>query len=159
MSGVYSLKIMFTVTVLLALCLVVFAQLLVLCSSSGRFQEVGGDFGRTWISNYLAENPRPASQANNSTLWGWGTIPKGKALIGGKLADAPNSTWLYAATDWMGENYVDPYSGRYIDPLTGQPVYRNFLVFPNYSSQQPNYDNQQNLPEILRSLATNLGSI
>jgi hypothetical protein len=149
------LKIKFTATVLLVLCLVVFAQLITICSGSGKFQVVGGDFGRAWISNYLAENPRAASQANNSTLWGWGTIPKGKALRGGKLADAPNSTWLYAATDWMGENYVDPYSGRYIDPLTGQPVYRNFQVFPNHSYQQSRDNNQlgSQLPKFLQPIA------
>jgi hypothetical protein len=154
-SGVYSLKIMFTVTVLLALCLAAFAQSAEVSSGSGKFQEVGGDFGRAWISNFQAENPKSAP-TDNSTLWGWGTIPKGKALAGDKLVDAPNSTWLYAATDWMGDNYVDPYSGYYIDPLTGQPVYRNYQVFPNYSSQQPSYSNQPNLPEILRSLTPNL---
>jgi hypothetical protein len=147
---------MFTVTVLLALCLVVLAQFIVLGSSSGKFQEVGGDFGKAWISNFLAENPKSAAQTDNSTLWGWGTIPKGKALAGGKLVDAPNSTWLYAATDWMGDNYVDPYSGSYIDPITGQPVYRNYQIFPNYSSQQPSYGNQQSsqLPKFLQSIAT-----
>jgi hypothetical protein len=155
-SGVYSLKITFTATVLLVLCLVILAQFIALCSGSGRFQEVGGDFGRAWIGNFQAQNPKPADQTNNSTLWGWGTLPKGKVLIGGKIVDAPNSTWLYNATDWMGDNYVDPYSGYYIDPLTGQPVYRNFLVFPNNGYQQPNYGNEPNLPEILRSLTTNL---
>jgi hypothetical protein len=137
------LKIMFTVTVLLALCLAAFAQPVVLSSGSGKFQEVGGDFGKAWISNFQAQNPKSAAQTDNSTLWGWGTIPKGKALVGGKLVDAPNSTWLYNATDWMGDNYVDPYTGNYIDPNTGQPVYRNLQVFPPTATSNPTTNNQQ----------------
>lgn len=146
---------MFTVNVLLVLCLVSLAQFMTQGSGSGKFQEVGGDFGKSWISNFQAENPKATSQANNSTLWGWGTIPKGKAVLGGKLVDAPNSSWLYAATDWMGDNYVDPYTGYYIDPLTGQAVYRNFRVFPNYSSQQTSNINRQSsqLPKFLQPIA------
>jgi hypothetical protein len=141
---------MFTVTVLLALCLAAFAQSAVVSSGSGKFQEVGGDFGKAWISNFQAQNPKSA-QTDNSTLWDWGTIPKGKALVGGKLVDAPNSTWLYNSTNWMGDNYVDPYTGYYIDPLTGQPVYRNYQVFPNYGEQETNNNPQSSpLPEFLR---------
>jgi hypothetical protein len=138
------MKIIFTAIVLLALCLVAFAQFVVPSSGSGKVQQVGGDFGKAWISNFQAQNPKPAAQGkNNTTLWGWGSVPRGKELVGGKLVDAPNGTWLYNTTNWMGDNYVDPYSGNYIDPNTGLPVYRNYQVFPNYGTQQPNYDNQK----------------
>ncbi|VVB63446.1 Uncharacterised protein [uncultured archaeon] len=152
------MKIIFTATVLLALCLFAFAQYVVTSSGSGKVQDVGGDFGKAWISSFQAQNPTPAAQGNNDTLWNWGSMPKGKALVGGKLVDAPNGTWLYNATNWMGDSYVDPYTGSYIDPYTGQRVYSNHQVFPNYGNQQPNYSSQQGfqLPKILQSLGTGL---
>ena len=150
------MKIMFTVAVLLALCLFAFVQSVLLSSGSGKFQEVGGDFGKAWISNVQAQNNKTADQGNNTTLWGWGTVPKGKALVGGKIVDAPNGTWLYNATNWMGDNYVDPYTGSYIDPNTGQRVYKNYQVFPTTATSNPTTTTQQNsqLPEILQSLGT-----
>ncbi len=150
------MKIVFTVAVLLALCLVAFAQFVVSSSGSGKFQEVGGDFGKSWISNVQAQNNKTAEQGNNTTLWGWGTVPKGKVLTGGKLVDAPNGTWLYNTTNWMGDNYVDPYTQNYIDPKTGQPVYINHKVFPDNGNQQPGYNNQQGpqLPPILQPFST-----
>jgi hypothetical protein len=150
------MKIMFTAAVLLALCLAVLAQFVVTSSGSGNFQEVGGDFGKSWISNFQAQNNKTADQGNNATLWGWGSIPKGKVLAGDKLVDAPNGTWLYNSTNWMGDDYVDPYTGSYIDPYTGQRVYKNTEVFPNYGTQQPSYSSQQGsqLPKILQSLGT-----
>jgi hypothetical protein len=153
------LKIMFTVAVLLAFCLFANAAYVLLSSGSGKFQEVGGDFGKSWISNFQAQNPKLNTQTNNSTLWGWGSVPKGKELVGDKLVDA-NKTWLYNATNWMGDNYVDPYSGNYIDPNTGQPVYRNLQVFPPTTTTNPNSNPTTNnqpgsqLPKILQSLST-----
>lgn len=146
------MKIVFTVAVLLALCLVAFAQFVVSSSGSGKFQEVGGDFGKSWISNVQAQNNKTAEQGNNTTLWGWGTVPKGKVLAGGNLVDAPNSTWLYNTTNWMGDNYVDPYTHNYIDPRTGQPVYRNLQVFPQTATSNPTTTTQQNsqLPPFLQ---------
>jgi hypothetical protein len=140
------MKIMFTAAVLLALCLVVLAQLAMTSSGSGKFQEVGGDFGKAWISNVQAQNNKTADQENNTTLWGWGTVPKGKVLAGDKLVDAPNSTWLYNSTNWMVDNYVDPYTGNYIDPITGQPVYVNHQVFPPTATSNPTTNNQQDSP-------------
>lgn len=154
------MKIMFTAAVLLALCLVAIAAFVATSSGSGKFQEVGGDFGKSWINNFQAQNSKTADQGNNTTLWGWGSKPKGKALVGGKLVDAPNTTWLYNTTNWMGDNYVDPYSGNYINPITGQPMYINHQVFPDNGYQPPNYstnyNNQQGsqLPKILQSLGT-----
>jgi hypothetical protein len=147
------MKIMFTVAVLLTLCLFAFAQSVLLSSGSGKFQEVGGDFGKAWISSFQAQNPTPAAQGNNDTLWNWGSMPKGKALVGGKIVDAPNGTWLYNATNWMGDNYVDPYTGSYIDPNTGQRVYKNYKVFPTTATTNTTQQNSQ-LPEILQSLGT-----
>ena len=137
------MKIIFTAAVLLALCLFAFAQSVLLSSGSGKFQQVGGDFGKAWISNFQAQNNKTADQGNNNntTLWGWGSVPIGKELVGGKLVDAPNGTWLYNTTNWMGDNYVDPYSGNYIDPNTGQPVYRNHQFFPNDGTLQSSDNN------------------
>ena len=148
------MKIMFTVAVLLALCLFAFVQSVLLSSGSGKFQEVGGDFGKAWISNVQAQNNKTAEQGNNTTLWGWGTVPKGKALVGGKIVDAPNGTWLYDTSNWMGDNYVDPYTGSYIDPYTGQRVYKKTTeIFPTTATTNTTQQNSQ-LPEILQSLGT-----
>ena len=156
------MKIMFTVAVLLALCLIVLASFVVTSNGSGQFQDVGGDFGKTMISDFQAQSHKSADQVNNATLWGWGSMPRGKELVGGKLVDAPNTTWLYNSNNWMGDNYVDPYTGNYIDPITGQPVYRNLQVFPptatsnQITTSNPTTNNQQGsqLPEILQSLST-----
>jgi len=57
---------------------------------------IGGDFGRTWISNYLAQNPRPAVQDSNNTLTGWGGTPK--------VIEQNDSS---SATDWLGERWLE----------------------------------------------------
>lgn len=152
------MRIAFTVAVLSVLCLFAFAELATTSSGSGKYQEVGGDFGKAWIGNFQSQNNKTADKGSNNdtTLWGWGTVPKGKALVGGKIVDAPNSTWLYNSTNWMVDNYVDPYTGNYIDPVTGQPVYINHQVFPpTETSSKPSTSNQQGpqLPKVLQSLS------
>lgn len=137
------MKIIFTAIVLLVLCMTVSAQSVVVSGVTGKFQSVGGDFGKTWITNLQAQNPKQSAQESKDTLWGWGTVPKGKALAGGQLVDAPNNTWLYNTSgNWLGDNYVDPY--------TGQPVYTKYTAFPSNSAQQGFL-----LPEILRSTTSN----
>jgi hypothetical protein len=146
------MKIIFTVTVLLTLCLVAFAQPVVVSSNSGKFQSVGGDFGRTWISDFQAQNPKPATQENNNnSLWGWGTIPKGKMLVGGKLIDAPNTTYTYNTSgNWLGDYYIDPYTGR--------PIYDSYpgYLIPIYSNSAYSNNSQYlQLPVVLQSPSTN----
>lgn len=65
---------------------------------------VGGDFGRTWINNFLAQNKKPVEQNNSSNLSSWGGVPKGKVLEGDKLVDKQNLTnTLKPSTSWLGD--------------------------------------------------------
>jgi hypothetical protein len=68
------------------------------------FQNVGGDFGKTWISNFLAQNPRQSVENNSSNNpWSWAPLPKGKALVGGKLVDASPTNTVNFTANWLGE--------------------------------------------------------
>jgi hypothetical protein len=138
------MKIIFTVVVLILLYLTAYAQLVSANDGTGKFQSVSGDFAQTWIKNYLAKNPSPVPQVNNTSLWGWGAIPKGKALVGGKLVD--NFTYSQNMTaNWLGDYYLNPYTSEPINP-----AYYPGYVIPVYSS--PVYTNpyspQQQYPVI-----------
>ena len=112
--------------------------------SAGRFQSVGGDYGRTVIGTFEANDTKPIAASNNSSngsLWNWGAAPKGSLIQNGKLVDDPFNTWksLNYTDGWMGEIETDPYTGYsiyaykipstgetkyfYIDPYTGNPIY------------------------------------
>lgn len=112
--------------------------------TSGNFQSVGGDFGRTWLKDFQAQNPAKQTKVQNSTaLWSWGGAPKGSAIQNGSLVADPYYIWksLNLTSGWMGQAYVDPKTGHpvyafvdpytgtpdyfYVDPKTGQPVYIN----------------------------------
>lgn len=65
---------------------------------------VGGDFGRTWINNFLVQNKKPVEQNNSSNLSSWGSVPKGKVLEGDKLVDQQNLTnTIRPSTSWLGD--------------------------------------------------------
>lgn len=112
--------------------------------SAGQYQSVGGDFGKTWISNFNAQNPAPAkNDSKSNSLWSWGSAPKGRSIINGQLMNDPYYYWksLNLSSGWLGQAYVDnktgypvfafidPYTGYpdyfYMDPKTGQAVYIN----------------------------------
>lgn len=132
------MKIVFAAVVLFLLCLMVHAQPVVVNNGSGNYQSVSGDFAHNWIKNYLAKNPSPIPQVNNTSLWGWGAIPKGKALVEGKLVD--NYTYYQNMTDnWLGDYYLNPYTSEPINP-----DYYPGYVNPVYSPTP--YQNQYNLP-------------
>lgn len=139
------MKIEFTVAVLLLLCLMmVHAQSVVTNNGSGNFQSVSGDFAQTWIKNYLAKNPSPVPQVNNTSLWDWGATPKGKTLVGGKLVE--NYTYFQNMTaNWLGDYYLNPYNSNIVNPS----LYPGYYI-PVYSS--PPYSNpylpQQQYPLI-----------
>jgi hypothetical protein len=79
---------------------------------------VGGDFGKNWINNFLLQNEPPVKADPKNELWNWGSVPKGKRLVDGKLvADMPRIVWNVTG-EWLGEN-----------PLTGYAVYNqsNFM--------------------------------
>ncbi len=131
---------------LIIMILLVMSALLVVCNaqSGGSFQSVGGDFGRTWLNNFQAQNPAPAENVSKSNgLWSWGGAPKGRSVINGQLMNNPYYYWqsLNLSYGWLGQAYVDnktgypvfafvdPYTGSpdyfYMDPKTGGPVYVN----------------------------------
>ena len=147
----------------------VFGILLATCQAqtTGNFQSVGGDFGRTWLKDFQAQNPAKQPPVQNSTaLWSWGGAPKGRTIQNGSLVADPYYIWkpLNLTSGWMGQAYVDPktgypvyafvdpYTGNpdyfYVDPKTGQPVYINSGTAtgtPTYSSVPP-YSPYVNVP-------------
>jgi hypothetical protein len=77
--------------------IIIMVALLVSCIiASAEPVAVGGDFGRTWISNYLAQNPEPAAQDTNNTLTGWGGTPK--------VIEQNDSS---SSIDWLGERWLE----------------------------------------------------
>jgi hypothetical protein len=124
------MKIEFTVVILILLCLAAQAQTAAVGNNPMKFQSVSGEFAKSWLKNYLAENPRPLPQVNNTSLWGWGSIPKGKDLVGGKLFD--NYTYSQDMTaNWLGDYYLNPYTSEPINPAN----YPGYFI-PVYSSPQ-----------------------
>jgi hypothetical protein len=111
------------------------------CSAqtASNYQNIGGDFGREWIGNFMDKIPTPAEN-NSSNFWDWGSAPKGSKIVNGKLvADTIyNQTWENSYYNWLGDTYVDSSTGNqiyshadpntglpsyyYIDPKTGEPV-------------------------------------
>ena len=72
---------------LMAFCLAASAQVV---SGAEIIQSVGGDFGRTWLNNYEAQNPKPTAQDSESNLSSWGGAPKS------------NNTTKPLDQDWLG---------------------------------------------------------
>lgn len=112
--------------------------------SASHYQSVGGDFGKTWLSDFNAQNPKPVdNNSKSNNLWSWGSAPKGRSVINGQLMTDPYYYWksLNLSSGWLGQAYVDnktgypvfafidPYTGYpdyfYMDPKTGAPVYVN----------------------------------
>ncbi len=103
---------------------------LILTASSAQltnqFQSVGGDFGKSWISNFRAQNQPVASDNLKNDLWSWGNKPKGKTVVDGKLVDETNkSTKVNYTANWLGDI-----------PL-GKPVYFNSSSPYGYYGQDP----------------------
>jgi hypothetical protein len=101
---------------------------------AGGYQSVGGDFGKTWLSNFDAANPKPVENNSNS-LWSWGSAPKGSMIFNGQLEPDPYYVWrsLNYSSGWLGEAYVDPKTGypvyAYVDPYYG--MIRHFYIDPD----------------------------
>jgi hypothetical protein len=116
----------------IAATILIFCILFINChaQTKANFQSVGGDFGRAWLKDFLAENPDRQPKAQNSTtLWNWGGAPKGMMVQNGSLVADPYYFWksLNYTSGWMGQVYIDPITGypiyAYIDPFTGYPDY------------------------------------
>ena len=126
-SGV-RMKIAFAVMALLLACLMAagaFAQSS--SSSSNHFQSVGEDYGKTLIGTLKATNPVPASANNSSSLWSWGSSPRGTSILDGGLVGDPKYAMkkLNVVNNWLGDSLVDPYGApeySFTDSVTGAPV-------------------------------------
>ena len=95
-------------------------------SSSSHFQSVGGDYGKTLIGTLRTTNPVPAS-SNNTSLWSWGSSPKGTSILDGGLVGDPKYAMkkLNVVNNWLGDSLVDPYGTpeySFTDSVTGAPV-------------------------------------
>ena len=109
------MKIRLMTIILIMFCLAFSTQLVILCSGSQGVQNVGGDFGRTWLSNYQAQNPGPAAPGSNNTTSNnttsnnttadWGGQPKGATDLSSNLVK-PQNTTAAPATDWLGGSTI-----------------------------------------------------
>ncbi len=151
-SGV-SMKTALAVSALLIACLLAG---IALAQNGDRFQSIGGEYGRSIISSLTANETKVADSENNSnsTLWNWGTIPKGNMLVNGTLArdpfnipgpiENPDSSYSRVGVDaFTGRaiySYIPPGGAAakyfYVDPYSGLPVYveREDVTFEGYSS-------------------------
>jgi hypothetical protein len=126
MPGGVRMKIAFVLIVLL-----VFCHLFALCSaqSTSHFQSVSGDFAKSWLAGYKAQNPEAAQKNESADLWSWGSAPRGSRIVNGELVTDPNylTPGKNISSNWLGDTLIDPYTGKpaysYTDPNTGQPVY------------------------------------
>jgi hypothetical protein len=135
------MRIIYAMIVLTALCFAAYAQSVVVSNGPENVQSVSGDFAKSWLKSYLEANPRPAPKINDTSLWGWGTIPKGKALIEGQIVDSLNFTASQDMTaNWLGDYYLNPYTSEPIDPRYypgyAIPVYSNPVYYDPYIQQQ-----------------------
>ena len=90
----------------MAVCLVASAQV---AYGADKIQSVGGDFGRSWLDSYLAQNPKPGAQDNDDNLSSWGGAPKGNSSVGSNLfnqqkVNPPVQEWLGITTPLGIEN-------------------------------------------------------
>ena len=98
---------------------------------SSRFQSVGGDYGRELIGAIKSNETQAAAATSdtNSSMWSWGSSPKGTVVVDGNLVGDPAYAMkkLKIVQNWLDESLVDPYSTTpreysYIDAETGEPV-------------------------------------
>jgi hypothetical protein len=138
--------------------------------SQSNAQNVGGDYGRAWLNNFNTQNEKPVADNSNgksNDLWNWGSAPKGRIAVNGKLVPDPYFLWksLNYTSGWLGQVYVDPktrypvygfldpYTGQpvyfYVDPNTGQPVFTNsgpYAGYPYFGGVSPYYSSNFGLP-------------
>ncbi len=120
------MKTVFAVVVLLMACLLIagcYAQ------SSSRYQSVGGDYGKNMIGTLKTNESQPAAASDSkSSLWSWGSAPRGSLILDDTLIADPkySARKLNVTNNWLGDSLVDPYGSipeySYTDPQTGMPV-------------------------------------
>ena len=125
--------------VLLAFCLI---------TSAAEPVAIGGDFGRAWITNYLAKNPSPFPEDNNSSSGNWGNAPKVEGTVGSNIGSKQNATNpITPSSNWLG----DPASfGNQLSPqnFTRAPLFISRVSEPvhaidaswNHTAQIPQPD-------------------
>ena len=86
----------------MAFCLAASAHVI---SGAEKIQSVGGDFGRAWLDNYQAQNPKPTAQGSEDNLSSWGGAPKGNASVGNNLLNSRNTTNTLSQ-DWLGTTTI-----------------------------------------------------
>lgn len=76
-----------------SLAMLAFLALIVLVAADYDVQYVGGDFGRTWL---LQHGGMPSAANTNNSLWNWGGMPKGYAILNGNPYPAIyGPAWYY----------------------------------------------------------------
>ncbi len=83
--------------------------LLLTFTTATAYQQISGEFGQKWISDFKTQNPDTQPSDLKNDLWDWGSKPHDKDLQDGKLVDANTSTAMQAALNWMhAMNYSNP---------------------------------------------------
>jgi hypothetical protein len=100
--GVNGMKSIIILVLLFTLCITAYSQSST-TGESGRFQSVGGDYGKSWISDFKSQNEKPKEDLKND-LWDWGGAPKGKKAVGGKLVDDTDNLTpqINFTANWLG---------------------------------------------------------
>jgi len=89
--------------------LLILILFLLTLTTAAAYQQISGEFGQKWISDFKAQNPETQSSNLENDLWDWGSKPHGKDLQNGKLVDENTSSAMRAALNWMqAMNYSNP---------------------------------------------------
>jgi hypothetical protein len=127
------MKIIFAAAILIFFCTASHAQYAGTGGNTPNYQSVSGEFAQNWLKDYMAKNPRTITNVNNTSLWDWGNVPKGKELVGGKLVD--NHTYYQDMTsNWLGDYFLNPYTSEPLDPAKYPGYYLPVYSSPNYTN-------------------------
>ncbi len=84
---------------------IVFMLLIMVCKQGALgFQDVGADFGTSWLEQY---GSRPASTIDTqNNLWSWGSTPKGYSFSNGVLYPPGYGLQWYYPSDWTSSDPI-----------------------------------------------------
>ncbi|VVB66968.1 Uncharacterised protein [uncultured archaeon] len=84
---------------------IVFVVLIMVCKQGALgFQDVGADFGTSWLEQY---GSRPASTTDTqNNLWSWGSIPKGYSIYNGVLYPPGYLPQWYYPSYWASSDPI-----------------------------------------------------
>ncbi|OPY53180.1 MAG: hypothetical protein A4E48_00849 [Methanosaeta sp. PtaU1.Bin060] len=94
------MKLILIMILIFTICITAYSQT---SGESGRFQSVGGDYGKSWITDFKSQNEQPEKNLKNE-LWDWGGAPKGKKMVDGKLVDDTDNLTpkINFTANWLG---------------------------------------------------------